>query len=159
MFLDKQRRSLQRLLTLYNSSFVETQRSNDFARVKTITIYIIPLEHFWNTHLDMYQVYISMSLYDLSNHFVPYLSQVLQPPRLASLESSPFDQSEWRFCKECEKLNLIMKSEWLDRSAPMLFRSSRWWAWTTFDATPKWVRNKNISPNCLSINEMIALCV
>jgi hypothetical protein len=57
----------------------------------------------------MYQVYISMSLYDLSNHFVPYPSQVLQPPRLASPESSPFDQLEWKFCNECEKMNLIRK--------------------------------------------------
>ena len=34
----KKRQSLQRQLTLYSSSFVETQRSNDFARVKTTTI-------------------------------------------------------------------------------------------------------------------------
>jgi hypothetical protein len=73
----------------------------------------------------MYQVYISMSLCDLSNHFDPYLSQVLQRPRLASPESSPFDQSEKRFCNECEEMNSNMKSECLDLSAPMLFRSSR----------------------------------
>ena len=102
----------KRTLTLYSSSFVETQRSNDFARVKTTTIRNRSSKTLlkW-THLDMYQVYISMSLCDLSNHFVPYLSQVLQRPRLASPKSSLFDQSEKRFCNECENLNLIMKNE------------------------------------------------
>ena len=62
-----------------------------------------------DTHLDMYQVYISMSLFDLSSHFLPYLSQVLQQPRLASPESFPFDQSEQRFYNKCEKMDMNMK--------------------------------------------------
>jgi hypothetical protein len=43
-------------------------------------------------------------------------------------------------------------------SAPILFRSSRVWGLTVLDAIPRYVLKRNISPNCLSIREMIALC-